>query len=47
MNQKVLSLIGAVIALGVCSSNAQDAKVEFETQILPIMKERCFDCHQK
>ncbi len=47
MNQKVLSLIGAVITIGVCSSNAQDAKVDFETQILPIMKERCFDCHQK
>ncbi len=26
---------------------AQDAKVDFEAQILPIFKDRCFECHQK
>ena len=29
------------------SAQAQDAKVNFESQILPIFKERCFECHQK
>lgn len=47
MNRNVLSILTAVIALGAVASNAQDAKVDFETQILPVFKERCFDCHQK
>jgi hypothetical protein len=49
MNKTLLT--GAVLALvlGALSSPAQtpDGKVDFEKQILPIFKERCFDCHQK
>jgi mono/diheme cytochrome c family protein len=26
---------------------SQDAKVDFESQVLPIFKDRCFECHQK
>jgi mono/diheme cytochrome c family protein len=26
---------------------SQDAKVDFEAQVLPIFKDRCFECHQK
>jgi len=35
------------LALLLSNASAQDAKVSFETQILPIFKERCFECHQK
>lgn len=35
------------LALLLSNVSAQDAKVSFETQILPIFKERCFECHQK
>lgn len=33
--------------LGLAPLSAQDGKVDYETQILPIFKERCFECHQK
>ncbi|MCB1210633.1 MAG: hypothetical protein KDK97_14985 [Verrucomicrobiales bacterium] len=43
--------IAASIAVAVSlapSSQAQDAgKVDFEKQVLPILKESCFKCHQK
>lgn len=43
--------LAAVLALGVSTTSttrAQDAgKVDFEKQILPILKESCFKCHEK
>jgi hypothetical protein len=43
MKNKLLTLISAAAVLG--GSNA--SAVDFEKEILPIFKERCFDCHQK
>lgn len=38
----------AVLMFTALTTSAQDAgKVDFEKQILPIFKERCFECHQK
>ncbi len=44
-----LTLAAAFIAAAInTTSRAQDAgKVDFEKQILPILKESCFKCHQK
>ncbi len=43
--------LAAALALGTAftsTSQAQDAgKVDFEKQILPILKESCFKCHEK
>ncbi len=43
--------LAAVLALGLSTTpttSAQDAgKVDFEKQILPILKESCFKCHEK
>ena len=37
-----------VLAAFTTTASAQDAgKVDFEKQILPIFKDRCFECHQK
>ncbi len=49
MNIKtILSAGSAVLALGLLSSPARaDDKVDFETKVLPIFKERCFECHSK
>lgn len=46
---KALLTTAAVLTLGALSTSAQtpDGKVDFEKQILPIFKERCFECHQK
>jgi uncharacterized membrane protein len=43
MNTKLLSLISAAAVLGAWNAQA----VDFEKEILPIFKERCFDCHSK
>ncbi|MFM2142003.1 MAG: hypothetical protein RLZZ476_547 [Verrucomicrobiota bacterium] len=38
----------AALALSSTSTQAQDAgKVDFEKQILPVLKESCFKCHKK
>jgi hypothetical protein len=37
-------LIEALAALAVAASE-QDAKVDFEARVLPILKDRCFSCH--
>ena len=39
----------AVAAALVCGSNllAQDGAVDFEKQVLPVLKESCFKCHEK
>lgn len=44
----ILPLAAAVLAFGICGSNSRaEDKIDFETKILPLFKERCFDCHQK
>ena len=45
----ILTVGAAALALGLSSSlQAQTpGKVDFETKVLPILKERCFECHQK
>lgn len=50
--KKPLALTAAALALvaslATTTSQAQDAgKVDFEKQILPVLKESCFKCHQK
>ncbi|TDU73098.1 cytochrome c [Prosthecobacter fusiformis] len=46
MNTKhILAVIAA--ALAVNTASAQDGAVDFEKQILPILKEKCFKCHVK
>ena len=51
MTTKTLLTLGAVaLSLGVLTSSPAQApagKVDFETKILPIFKERCYDCHSK
>ncbi len=51
MKNTLALTLAAVLALGVSAtstSSAQDAgKVDFEKQILPILKESCFKCHEK
>jgi mono/diheme cytochrome c family protein len=49
MNIKtILTLAAAVLALGLIGNQARaDDKVDFETKVLPIFKDRCFECHQK
>jgi mono/diheme cytochrome c family protein len=41
-----LILTSLLLALGL-TAQAQDSKVDFEKQLLPVFKERCFECHQK
>ena len=50
MKNTLALTLAAVLALGVSitTSRAQDAgKVNFEKQVLPVLKESCFKCHQK
>ena len=46
MNTKsLLAISAAAMSLGVLTSHAEP--VDFETKVLPVLKERCFDCHSK
>ena len=48
MNIKTILASAAVLALGLIGNTARAADaVDFETKVLPIFKERCFECHQK
>jgi mono/diheme cytochrome c family protein len=49
MIKAILTTTAAVIALSTLnvSSQTPEGKVDFEKQVLPIFKERCFECHQK
>ncbi len=49
MIKAILTSTAAVLALGSLTVSAQtpDGKVDFEKQVLPIFKERCFECHKK
>jgi len=47
MNFKTILSLFAGIALIVSSASGQEVKINFENQILPIFKARCFKCHQK
>lgn len=46
MNTKTL-IAFATIALTGSQASAQDAAIDFEKQILPILKESCLKCHEK
>jgi mono/diheme cytochrome c family protein len=37
----------SLLSVGAALSQTPEGKVDFEKQILPIFKERCFECHQK
>jgi len=47
----ILAISAAVLSFGFVTSSAQTppagGKVDFEKQVLPILTERCFDCHSK
>ncbi len=45
MRHLLITAVTAALAAG--SSFAQDAKVDFEKQLLPVLQERCFECHKK
>lgn len=51
MKNTLALTLAAALALGVSATSttrAQDAgKVDFEKQVLPILKESCFKCHEK
>lgn len=50
MNIKTILAVGAAafVLASVLPSQAQTpGKVDFETKVLPIFKDRCFECHQK
>lgn len=49
MTKAILTTAFAALTLGSLTTSGQtpDGKVDFEKQILPIFKERCFECHQK
>ena len=50
MTTKTLLTLGAAaLSFGVLTSSPVQAadKVDFEAKILPIFKERCYDCHSK
>lgn len=41
-----LPKIVLLLAINAMSAASLHAKVDFEKQLLPVLKERCFDCHQ-
>ena len=52
MNRNLLTAFVITLAACAVSSFSQtpapaDGKVDFEKQLLPLFKEKCFDCHQK
>lgn len=42
-----LTLAGLALAFTAVTASAQDGGVDFEKQILPILKAKCFKCHEK
>ncbi len=42
-----LTLAAVVVAFTSISASAQDGGVDFEKQIFPILKAKCFKCHEK
>ncbi len=46
MNTKLI-LAGIAAAFTVSTVSAQDGAVDFEKQILPVLKTSCFKCHEK
>lgn len=42
-----LTLAAFAAAFAVSTASAQDGTVDFEKQILPVLKEKCFSCHEK
>jgi len=49
MIKVIVTSTAAMLTLGSLTVSAQtpDGKVDFEKQVLPIFKERCFECHRK
>lgn len=49
MKKTIVLSLAAVFAVAISPiSSAQDAgKVDFEKQVLPVLKETCFKCHEK
>ncbi|MDB6119402.1 MAG: hypothetical protein JWO08_3183 [Verrucomicrobiaceae bacterium] len=43
--KSLLAISAAAMSFGVLTSHAES--VDFEAKVLPILKERCFDCHSK
>ena len=46
MKKHALLMIGSFAVLALASAKADD-KVDFEKQILPVFKAKCFKCHEK
>ena len=46
MNTKI-TLAAIAAAFSISTVSAQDAAIDFEKQILPILKTSCFKCHEK
>lgn len=44
---KIKLTLAAFIAAFAVTASAQDGGVDFEKQILPVLKEKCFKCHEK
>lgn len=42
-----LTLAAFAAAFAVSTASAQDGSVDFEKQILPVLKAKCFKCHEK
>lgn len=42
-----ITLAAIVAAFSMNIASAQDGAVDFEKQILPVLKESCFKCHEK
>jgi hypothetical protein len=42
-----ITLAALVAAFSLNTASAQDGAVDFEKQILPVLKESCFKCHEK
>src|SRR5258706_5770231 len=35
-----------IVLMAAAAASAQDAKVDFESRILPMLRDRCFTCHE-
>lgn len=44
---KIKHTLALLAAAFVTTASAQDGGVDFEKQILPVLKEKCFKCHEK
>ena len=47
MNIPFVTALFALSLIGLSTASAQDGGVDFEKQVLPVLKEKCFKCHEK